>query len=356
MSSPSWSSASTWLRQRWTVIAVAALMLVGAWLVVVQFGNGGAARARPIRISSGEWAPYVSPELAGGGPMAQLVTEIYNRAGYTPEIDYTSWQVAEERVADGGSFAMFPMVGSAERRRQFLLSDPLAEFQYVLFYDRRRDRPQVDSPEAMEALEVGAIAGYDYWQELDAASEGMREYDSTQAGFEALAAGDIDVLVEGLLPGRAVLADPGFPHDASAFDYVRSNEPWATSTQALYLMVPRTEAGADVLDTFNEALRAVRETPMYTDLLRGLEGGSSTSVQLVPAGDEGVVQVHDEAGAVAFVTPRGTGAEVLVWPDYFTRGQPPKAEDDLIEVKLTNGPGQGRVVWVSARNVELAAP
>lgn len=325
------------------------VLVVAVATVVIQLAGDRPAADRPIRVASGSWAPYVDPELPGGGPVAQLVTEALNRAGYAPEVDHTSWHLAEDRVASGTSTAVFPMVASKERREEFLLSDPLLEFRYVLFHDTRRPLPPVTRPEDLAELEVGGIAGYDYWDELHAAVGELELFDSSLEGFRALAAGEVDVLAEGLLPGRAVLADPDFAADADDFDALPGDDPWLSSTEGLHLMVPRTPAARQLLSAFDDALASLRDTDSHAQLLAGLETDGAEVVGLEPVGGASLVQLREHDGTPSFLALRGTRAEVLAWPDALSSdGAANRPGKVLVQVKLTNGPGQGRVVWVEA--------
>lgn len=327
--------------------------MVALVTVVIQLRSTPNPNDRPIRITSSSWAPYVDPDLPGGGPVAELMTEVFQRAGYDPELDFTSWQLAEDRVTSGSSIAVFPLVASAERREKFLLSAPLTEFRYVLFYDRRRGAPELTSAAALRDVKVGGIAGYDYWEELDAAATQFVEFGTALQGFEALAAGEIDVLAEGLLSGRAMLADPSFSGDASEFDYVRGAQPWISSVQGLHLMVPRTETARGVLAAFDRELAELRGTDVYRRLMADVDGRAANTVRLEPAEGSALVQLRTRDGGPSILAPRGTLAEVLEWPGVFTGQEGPGSVAVLVKVKLINGPAQGRVAWVDAATLVL---
>jgi ABC-type amino acid transport substrate-binding protein len=337
-------------------VLVAALVLA-AGLVVGQLREPRASTPRPVLVASGSWAPFVGPDLPDGGPLVELVTEVLRSRGYSPEVGYTSWSQAERRARAGDAIGVFPLVGSAGRGEDLLRSDPLLDFEYVLFYDRSRPEPLVTGPADLATLRVGRIAGYDYWPELESAVPAFVEYPSSLDAFRALARGEIDLLPEGLLSGNAVLADPALASDAQGFGYLDGPEPLVRSTQGLYFMMPRTREADALLRDFDAGLADFRTTDAYAAIVGELTSGTSADpVSLVPAGSDGLVELRDADGTPVLLTPRGTRARVLEWPAAFltgSSGRPDPEKPVLVRVKLTNGPAVGRVFSVDARDLVL---
>lgn len=369
------------LRTWGPVLVLSVVVIVAAGIVAVGLRTTPVSPARPIPVSSGSWAPFVGPQLPDGGPVARLVVQVLRQSGYSPEISYAnSWSLAEEQVTSGASVGVFPLVGSATRRARLLLSDPLVDFEYVLFYDRRRGTPRVATAADLAALRVGRVAGYDYWSEFEAAATNTVRFESALDAFRALADGKVDVVAEGLLSGQAVLTDPAFAADATDFDHLRGDGPLVHSVQGLYFMMPRTSEAAAVMRRFNRELARTRRSPEYADIVAQLKPSEFQEVSLAPVGATGLVELLDAAGRPALLAPQGTRARVLSWPEQFggaaagtpgapgspggpggpggpdgpgTGGVRPGAGRVLVQVKITNGPARGRVLYVDARALLL---
>lgn len=338
----------------WGPALVMSVVLVAAAAVVVAALRGSpAAPPRPVLVASGSWAPFVGPDLADGGPVARIVTETLRRSGYTPEISYTTWPLAEERVDSGASVGVFPLVGSAGRREKFLLSNRLVDFEYGLFYHRGAGEPRITAAADLAKLRVGSVAGYDYWKELESAVGDFVEYKSTLDGLRALAHGDVDILAEGLLSGRAALADPSFEGDAADFAYIRGESPLVHSVEGLYFMMADTPEATDVMRQFNTELTKFKQSDDYRRLVAALTPSESAEVTLEPVGTTGLVELLDANGSVVLLAPRGTRAKVLAWPTEFTGVDAGPPARSLVKVKITNGPAQGRMLYVDARAVVL---
>ncbi|WP_369371423.1 substrate-binding periplasmic protein [Promicromonospora sp. Populi] len=340
--------------QAWGPTAIIlAVVVIATTIIVIGIRTAPPGPAKPVVISTSEWAPYVDPSAQSGGPVTEVVTEVLRRAGYQPEIRYTSWSLVESGVESGTSAAAFPLVTSASRSERFIASEPLVQFEYVLFYDRRAGEPEITTEEDLSTLRVGAVAGYDYWPEIDRAVSDWVEFDSTLSGFEALASGEIDVLAEGRVAGQALAAGPQFSGDAADIDYIRADSPLVRSAQGLHLMVARTDEAATFVDAFNRELVEFQQTEEYQELLGGLDGSVAALVELEPFTSDGLVELLDERGRTILLAPRGTGATVLDWPAEFTNAAAPESEPPLVQVKITTGPATGRVVFVDSRAITI---
>lgn len=237
--------------------------------------------------------------------------------------------------------AAFPLVASAERRADFLISDPLLNFEYGLFRDVTAG-PAPVSLDALRSLRVAGIQGYDYWPELDAAVGKYVQFNTSEAAFAALARGEVDIVAEGTVAGNTILADPGFAVDAARF--ARIDAPWASSQQSLHAMVARTSAGEEFLQEFNASLELHKSTPAYREAVQALSDAPTPDrVRLVGSGS--LVSVHLEGDEVLRV-PRGCEGVVVAWPEQLD-------EDASAKLKLTSGPARGRLGHVAIKDLEV---
>ena len=331
-------------------------MVVVACLVVAGLALRRAPQqpARPVTLTVGAWAPYVGPNLPDGGPVAQLVAEVLQRQGLRPEVEFSSWSLAADRVERGEAFGTFPYIASASRQEAFLLSDPLLEFDYRLWHATATGPPPIERPADLGNLRIALPDGYEAWEALDDAVAEFVPAPTVAAAFAMLREGDVDLVVEGRLPGEVLIrdelgeADPG---DFAVLD--PGGSPWLGARSSLHLMLPRTAEARDVMARFNEDLADARDSTLYTEVLAAVRGVADHFVHLTAAGDEGPIPLHTGPEAAERVLlPAGTTAEVLEWPEAYLE---PSLDDDgaRIRVKVLNGPSRGRVGWVAAAHVRL---
>ncbi len=342
-------------RQRWRTwlpaTLVVVLALTGALVVVAALRTAPVTTGRSVTVLSGDWAPYAGADLPGGGPATRILRDVLELAGFDPDVQYTTWESAEQRVSAGAAFAAFPLVFSEGRRERVRFTDPVLDFEYVMFYRASTPAPPVTTLAELERVRVGGIAGYDYWPELDDAVSEMTRYLSTEAGLLALAEGEIDVLVEGRLPGETALRSGSLALDATRFAVI--DAPWARSVQNLYFILPDRPETSAVREALNAAIAQYRETVDYARALEEIQG-EADAVVLVPDPETGLVPVLDADGGLRVQAVGGTHARVLEWPAALVPDAGASADDARVRVKLTDGPSAGLIGFVAVRNVEMA--
>ena len=336
------------------VVAVLGAVGLGLLFAASQWSSAPVLPPRPVVVATSEWQPFVSPDLEGDGPLARVVSEALRLQGYDPEISFSSWPIAQERALQRQVVGVFPLIASEQRRDEFLVSDPLLEFEYVLFYnaDRWMDPPELATPADMRELRIGLVEGYDVWEELDEAVEQFVEYETSIEAFRALERNEIDLLAEGLVPGRAIVEGPQMTADARSFGVIEAaGNPLLGATETVHLMLPRTDEGRRLLPGFNAALADVRSSEMYREAL-DLDGSLDAIVELEPIGQSPTVDLWDSAtGSELRHAPAGTTARVVQWPTAFTDGVGPPGR---IPVKILDGPAGGQVVYVDPGAVRLS--
>lgn len=300
---------------------------------------------RPVVVLSGDWVPFSGLDLPGGGPLVEIMSEVLAAAGFEPHVSFTTWEAAEVRVVAGAAFGAFPLVRSENREQRLSFSSALMTFDYVLFV-RAGDPNAPTTATDLASLRVGGIEGYDYWHELEEAAGELVRYPSTAAALLALAAGEIDVLAEGEISGLATLGSPELPVDAHDIAVVASTASWARSTESLHFVMQSTQDARAALERIDSAIAEVKKSPDYARWIARLVSEDADRITLVNA-TGGLVDVHDEAGAVIGESPTGVRGVVLRWPA-------PGVAENRVKVKLANGPLAGRIVWVDLRFVEVS--
>lgn len=302
-------------------------------------------RSQPIEISTSEWLPYISPDLPDNGPVAKMLTDVFGRAGYTPEFNFTSWPVAEKDVRGGSSIGMAPVVVSSARADFSIYSDPLMDFRYTLFGHKGKTLDSLSKRSDLRGITVARIEGYQYWGELNDSGATFIDRPSANSAFKAVMDGDADVVAEGSVAGDSVLQGPDFPDDASEYTEAAPPSSLTSSTQGLRLLIKDTPEGRELQEEFNKALKEYRATEDYQNVLASLQG-SHEEVQLI-ASEGGAVELEDDEGEKAGATPSGTAAEVLEWPE----GTPQRTS--LARVKILEGPLSGRVLQAHLEDLEM---
>ncbi|PMC74992.1 hypothetical protein CJ197_10935 [Brachybacterium sp. UMB0905] len=325
----------------WQVIVLAVVLIAALLLVSLVVKVRPPARTLPITVTSATWAPYLSEELPGNGPLAQIATEALQGAGYQPEYSFTTWPLAQQAVDDGGALGVIAMVASPERDQRFLYSEPILELRYTLFGRADDDLSHIAERSDLSGLRVARIEGYDYWEELEQSGAEFSTYPTTEDAFAALEDGDVDLVAEDFLAGQAALDGAGYLRDGSEIAEVQPTSALTTSTMDLRMLIRDSAEGRRLRSDFNASLARYRESADYDEHLSELQQGT-TAVTI-----QGEIFDDDDPSQRLGITPQGTPAQVLEWP------HEPSDGEARVRVKVLSGPWVGRVVEIRLKDVVI---
>jgi polar amino acid transport system substrate-binding protein len=248
---------------------------LAAWLALCLLLWAVPCRAQDlpgsILLTSGEWPPFYSASLPGGGFANRVVRESFALEGITVEYAFLPWRRALESADQG------PAVGSAgwlpmeERRKRFLFSDSVFESARVFFH--RRDVPFIwRTLEDVRGLRVGITLGSAEefpFKEAMAGGRGKLEVaGSYVAGMKMLIAGRVDIYACNKAVGLFILANRiGEGADQVVYD------PRPIFAETNHLIVSRRlPYGRELLARFNAGLRKLRQSGRYDEIRRDYPG------------------------------------------------------------------------------------
>ena len=298
--------------------------------------------AQSVQVLTSDWEPYVDTTAEQGGIIGDMVTSVLASSGYNANVAFDNWAPGLDKVERGTAFGIFPMVKSAEREALFEYSDPLVSYRYVLFARTDEQIPDAVLRGDLTGIRVGKIDGYDYWPELENSHAEFTSYPSTIAGFAALAKGEVDLLAESDIVGRATLESEKFSGDASEFRIIEGDHPALSSEDSVYFLIRKSKISSDVMTRFNASLKEYKNTDRYREQVEAL----TVSPDHVVLTGDGLVEVLDEFGKPMGAVPPGVAARVLEWPKDL-------AEGSQTTIKMLDGPLAGRIAIVNLENVEV---
>ncbi|NVD09025.1 amino acid ABC transporter substrate-binding protein [Vibrio sp. JPW-9-11-11] len=151
-----------------------------------------------IKLTNGEWPPYLSKSLPNGGPSSQVIVEAFKLQGIEVVWGWYPWQrsyiLAEEGEYDGTVI----WSENAKRQAAFMYTSPVLEERRVLFH--LKETPfSWNSVADLSQYEIGGTIGYEYSQDFqDAENSGLiqvRRIPDEGNNFKKLLAKRIDLVV-----------------------------------------------------------------------------------------------------------------------------------------------------------------
>lgn len=299
----------------------------------------------PVTVATAEWLPYIGPDLENDGPVGEILTDVFRNMGYDVTFTYSNWEAAELEALNGPSIGMAPVVAAPGRLENGEYSDSLLDFSYVLFGKDDGLLPAWEgASDTLDGARVARISGYQYWDELDNSGAQFTDFSTSLEAFNALQQGEVDLVAEGRIAGETILASSEFTDDATRYRVLNSPANFASNTQGLHLYVSDRTESLNLLHQFNDALNSYQNSAKYRQTLTQLTG-ETQSLNLRSDGSAPMLLDLENRRPIG-QTPSGTTGVLISWPQN-------GANDDLVTLKLTNGPYAGRIVLVTMKDVEI---
>ncbi|RMF18678.1 MAG: amino acid ABC transporter substrate-binding protein [Candidatus Dadabacteria bacterium] len=119
-----------------------------------------------IRLTNGEWPPWMSERLPEGGPVSQLVREAWAEAGFAVKWGWMPWARGYALAAAGAWDGTTGWSRTPARERAFVYSAPLFEGETVLL--SRRDKPVTwRTVDDLRGVRLGVTLSYTYGTTID---------------------------------------------------------------------------------------------------------------------------------------------------------------------------------------------
>ena len=111
-------------------------LLIFLSLVVLHVSP--AAAKQKVRITNGEWAPYLSEHLPHFGFASHIVEEAFNQVGIEVQYGFFPWKRSYKLALEGKWHGTVVWVYTEERAKSFFYSDVVVSDAEYLFHLRSR--------------------------------------------------------------------------------------------------------------------------------------------------------------------------------------------------------------------------
>lgn len=239
---------------QWVTRACIAVMLT--WLPVTAAGG---SLPDSVRITNGEWPPYLSEELPHHGIASRIVKEAFESQGISVEFSFYPWARSLSLAEDGTYDGTAVWTESEDRQANFFLSDPVVNSQYVFFHRRDQDFDWA-SWDDLSGYRIGATTDYFYSdafedKEAQEALHVERER-SDIINLRKLQHGRIDIFPLDPIVGAEMLRSEFSTREKEIFTF----HPRPLHTLPLRLMLNRRgEHNEALMEAFNQGLAEMRE-------------------------------------------------------------------------------------------------
>lgn len=215
---------------------------------------------RVIKISTGDWPPFISENMQYHGIAARIITESFELQNIKVEYSWFPWQRTYNNVRYGNWDASAIWAVTEERSQHLLFSDPVIKNITVLFFNKDK-LVEWKSFEDLSGLIIGATNSYFYGEEFQQAeASGLITVERTSiesSNFKKLKAGRIDAVIAEVDTGYDIMHRIFEPEIIESI--VASPKVVASFTNHLVIS-KKLDDGEGLLSSFNKGLKKLTES------------------------------------------------------------------------------------------------
>lgn len=232
-------------------------------LLLAGLGAAGTAwpstntKPKVVRISNGDWAPFMGEKLPHHGFVSRIVAEAFALEGLQVDYSFYPWARAFAIAQQGDVDASIGWYRTPEREKDFWFSEPVFLESQVLFH--LKERPLVwKKLDDLKGKRIGATIGYTYGAEFQAMEETqairVERTPSDAQNLEKLLRGRVDAVVISQAVGARLVKGMG-PDRASLITF----HPTPVNAGTLHVIFPKKSAASqDLLKQFDRGLKKLK--------------------------------------------------------------------------------------------------
>ncbi|MBF0225832.1 MAG: transporter substrate-binding domain-containing protein [Desulfobacterales bacterium] len=212
-----------------------------------------------VRITNGEWPPYLSEKLKHYGVASHIVTEAFALEGVKVQYGFFPWSRAFDLAEKGEWDGSAIWTWSKEREKEFYISDPVVESGYVFFH--LKNLPfDWNNIEDLKGYKIGGTLEYNYGEPFENAEKkgiiNVIRIPKDELNFAKLLGKRIDIFPMTLDVGYTILHENYTPEVVSTV----TNHLKPLRVDPLHLLLSKKiPKNKELIILFNNGLKKLRE-------------------------------------------------------------------------------------------------
>ncbi len=235
-------------------------------LLILTIIGSSSLYAEKITAVGDPWPPFLDPNQASQGIIAEIATAAYATQGYELETTFVPWARAVAGVKNA-TFDLLIGTWLTEERTKFLMFSKPYLNNSIKFIKKKGDTFNYSGLESLTGKSIGVVRGYGYGDELLNAKNFKRpEAKNFIGNIRKLVAGRIDLTLEDVIVAKAIIAK----EQPDLLDKIEfSNTDY--STNALYVTSGLANARhKELIEAFNKGLAVIKKSGEYDKIMNSI--------------------------------------------------------------------------------------
>jgi len=213
-----------------------------------------------VRLTNGEFAPYLSENLPHYGLASRIVSEAFAVKGITVEYGFFPWARSLDLAREGEWDGSVVWHKTPEREVDFYFSDSVVENRDVFFHLKSYTFDW-QAMKDLAGLRIGGTIDYNYGETFMQAEQAkqisVERIASDKLNFQKLLGGRIDIFPLDLEVGLSLLRESFTPEEAAQITY----HPLPMQTSPFSLMLSKKIArNVELMELFNAGLQELKDS------------------------------------------------------------------------------------------------
>ncbi|MDM8516805.1 transporter substrate-binding domain-containing protein [Desulfobacterales bacterium HSG16] len=227
-----------------------------------------------IRLTNGEWPPYMSETLQYGGTASRIVTEAFALEGVTVQYGWFPWKRGFIYAQKGKWDGSIGWKKTEDRKKFFHFSKPLFEGKTVFFHLKSFDFDW-NTIDDLKIFRIGGTLGYGGYGEAFAQAEkdkliNVERIPRDEQNFRKLLFKRIMLFPLDLNVGYAILNQHFAPDEIEKITY--HSKPLVSNLYHLILS-KKVERNGRMMELFSEGLKQLKASGKYDQFLEESKSG-----------------------------------------------------------------------------------
>ncbi|MES9956434.1 MAG: transporter substrate-binding domain-containing protein [Sedimenticola sp.] len=242
-------------------------------LIITLVSSASCYSQEPIRLSNGEWAPWLSQDLKHYGVASHIVTEAFALEGIDVVYGFFPWARAKTLAKEGAWDGSVVWYYTEERAKDFYFSDPVVATQTAFFHLKSFEFDW-DTLDDLKGMEIGATLGTTYSQDFeDAESSGklnVQRVSSHLLNIRKLLAGRIQLMPMAPEVAAGILRENFTTDEIEKITYHRKT----LGVKPLHVIFSKkVKRNKALIPLFNKGLKRLKESGKYDQYLSASNRG-----------------------------------------------------------------------------------
>jgi polar amino acid transport system substrate-binding protein len=242
--------------------------------LAVSSGAGALAQTQDtIRLTNGEWPPFLSEHAPHYGFASHIITEAFALVGVEVGYGFFPWKRSYKLAKEGKWDGSAIWWDNEERRELFYFTDPVGSTKEAFFHLKTKAFDWT-TYEDLRELRIGGTHPYDYGKAFNQAeAAGIIQTErapNDETSLKKMLKGRIDVFPGDVMVTYEQIRKTFSDEEAALF----THHPKPIAERPVYLLLSKMVPGNEqMLGRFNEGLRMLKESGRWDQIIAdGLAG------------------------------------------------------------------------------------